>query len=150
MGHDYTELIGKTPLLKLNSLAADCGATVLVKLECMEPNSVKDRPVLSMIEGAIARGELDADTEVVEASSGNVAFAISSILQVKLGKKPLIFISRMHGADKAKAVRASGVPVVLTSKEEGTAAARRASLEYAAKREKVFHTAKSTPRTRSR
>ncbi|MHC4917219.1 MAG: pyridoxal-phosphate dependent enzyme, partial [Planctomycetota bacterium] len=72
VGRDYTELIGKTPLLRLNSLAADCGATVLVKLECMEPNSVKDRPVLSMIEGAIERGELDVDTEVVEASSGNV------------------------------------------------------------------------------
>jgi cysteine synthase A len=140
VARDYTGLIGRTPLLRLNSLAADCGATVLVKLESMEPNSVKDRPVLGMVEGAIARGEIGDDTEVVEASSGNVAFALSSVMQVKLGRKPLIFISRMHGATKARAVRISGVPVVLTSAEEGTASARRASREYAAGRQNVFHT----------
>jgi cysteine synthase A len=106
----------------------------------MEPNSVKDRPVLSMIDEAMARGDISDETEVVEASSGNVAFALSSIMQVRLGRKPLVFISRMHGATKARAVRISGVPVILTSAEEGTASARRASLEYAAGRENVFHT----------
>lgn len=139
VGVDYPDLVGRTPLLRLGSLAADCGATVLVKLECMEPNSVKDRAVKSIVEGAMARGELTADSEVVEASSGNLAFALSAILQARLKKKPRVFISKMHGATKIRAVRISGVPVVLTPAAEGTASARRASLEYAAGRENVFH-----------
>ncbi len=55
---DLTELIGHTPLLRLDRFAAGTEATVLAKLELMNPYSVKDREVRSMIEGAEARGEL--------------------------------------------------------------------------------------------
>jgi len=130
---NYMDLIGKTPLLKLGSLAEGCGATVLVKLECMEPGSVKDRPVLSMIEQAVARGDISDETEVVEASSGNVAFALSAIMGRMLGRKPKVFISKMHGAPKRKAVRASGIPIVLTPKEKGSYGSKLVSIDYAEK-----------------
>ena len=129
----YMDLIGRTPLLKLNSLARDCGAIVLVKLESMEPGSVKDRSVKSMIEQAIKRNEISDDTEVIEASSGNVAFAMSAIMAALLNKKPKIFISKMHGPPKRKAVRASGAPIILTSFEGGSYGSKIVSIEYAEK-----------------
>ena len=135
---DYTGVIGRTPLVRLPSVGADCPADVLLKLECMEPNSVKDRPIYSILEQAIARGEIDADTEVVEASSGNVAFAVCAILQVLTRRKPTIFISKMHGPTKARAVRVSGAPVMLTNAAEGTASAKRASVAHAESRENTF------------
>lgn len=135
---DYTGLIGRTPLLKLGPLAENCAATVLVKLECMEPNSVKDRPVYNIVRQAIKRGEISPETEVVEASSGNVAFALSAILKALMDHKPRIFISKMHGPVKARAVRVSGAPVMLTSSAEGTASAKRASVQYAEERGDVF------------
>jgi len=138
VGENYTDLIGNTPLLRLKRLAAGCKATVLVKLECMEPNSVKDRPVFSILQQAIERGEITADSEVVEASSGNVAFALSAILKSMMDRKPKIFMSKMHGEAKIRAVRVSGCPVVLTSKAEGTASAKRASVAYAEAAENVF------------
>ena len=138
VGNDYTDMIGNTPLIKLNSLAADCGATVLVKLESMEPNSVKDRAVYSIISEAINRGEISDISEIIEASSGNVAFALSSILKIKMNKKPKIFISKMHGKTKIKAVRITGCPVILTDSKGGTLTAKKASLAYAKKNKNVF------------
>lgn len=137
-GNDYTDLIGNTPLIKLNSLAADCGATVLVKLESMEPGSVKDRTVYSIISEAIKRGDISENSEIIEASSGNVAFALASILKVKINKKPKIFISKMHGETKIKGVRITGCPVVLTAAKGGTASAKKASLAYAEENKNVF------------
>jgi len=138
IGENYIQLIGKTPLLKLSSLNQGLEATVLVKLECMEPNSVKDRPVYGIVSEAVKRGEITADTEVVEASSGNVAFALSAILQAILKKKPKIFISKMHGKTKIKAVRASGCPVFLTNAEQGTRGAKAASVAFAKENKNTF------------
>ncbi len=138
VGRNYIDLIGKTPLLKLSKITDGCMATVLVKLESMEPNSVKDRTVYGIVSEAIKRGEITGDTEVIEASSGNVAYALSAILKATMDMKPRIFISKMHGETKIRAVRVSGCPVVLTAKSEGTRSAKRASLEYAQKHDNVF------------
>lgn len=138
VGKNYIDLIGKTPLLQLSSLNKGLGATVLVKLECMEPNSVKDRPVYGIVSEAIKRGEITDKTEVVEASSGNVAFALSAILKTLLNKKPKIFISKMHGESKIKAVRISGCPVFLTNAEQGTLGAKAASVEFAENQDNTF------------
>lgn len=127
----YTDLVFRTPLYRLNALAKGLGATVLVKLESMEPGSVKDRAVTGMIRAAMARGELTAGTAVVEASSGNVAFAMAAILQAEFGRKPLIFISCMHGPVKAKAVRCAGCPVILTPAAAGSHGAKLASVDHA-------------------
>lgn len=137
-GNTYTDLIGRTPLLRLSRITDDCKATVLVKLESLEPNSVKDRTVYSIVSEAIKRGDITEDTEVIEASSGNVAFALSAILKSVLNKKPRIYISKMHGETKIRAVRVSGCPVVLTAASEGTQSAKRASVDYAKSHDNIF------------
>jgi cysteine synthase A len=137
-GNTYTDLIGRTPLLRLSRITDGCKATVLVKLESLEPNSVKDRTVFSIVTEAIKRGDITEDTEVIEASSGNVAFALSAILKAMLNKKPRIYISKMHGETKIRAVRVSGCPVVLTAASEGTQSAKRASVDYAKSHENIF------------
>jgi len=138
VGTTYTDLIGRTPLFKLCKITDGCLAQVLVKLESLEPNSVKDRPVFSIISEAIRRGDITESTEVIEASSGNVAFALSAILKATMDRKPRIFISKMHGMTKIRAVRVSGCPVVLTAASEGTHSAKKASLDYAASHNDVF------------
>jgi len=138
VGSSYTDLIGNTPLFHLKRLGSMCHAEILVKLECMEPNSVKDRPVFQIIKSAIERGEINDETEVVEASSGNVAFALSAILQSLKNKKPKIFISKMHGDTKINMVRMSGCPVYLTNAEEGTKSAKKESILYAESHDHIF------------
>ena len=136
--NSYLDLIGRTPLLQVDRLAKDCCGTVLVKLESMEPGSVKDRAVANMVAEAVRRGDIGSDTEIVEASSGNLAFALSAILGVMCDRKPTIFMSKMHGPPKRRAVRISGSRIVLTNAEEGTRSAKRAAVEYAESREDVF------------
>ncbi len=138
VAEDYTALIGKTPLLNISRLVKDCRATVLVKLESMEPNSVKDRTVYSILSQAVKRGDIDKDSEVIEASSGNVAIAIAAILKTMMNKKPKIFISKMHGPSKARSVRITGTPIILTGKEEGSLSAKKGSVKYAANHDNVF------------
>ncbi|MFC2079571.1 PLP-dependent cysteine synthase family protein [Candidatus Bipolaricaulota bacterium] len=126
--------------MRIDRLAKDCHAQVLVKLESMEPGSVKDRAVASMVTEAVKRGDIGPETEVVEASSGNLAFALSAILGVMSDRKPTVFMSKMHGPPKRRAVRISRSRIVLTNADEGTLSAKRAAVEYAAGRDDVFET----------
>jgi cysteine synthase len=66
-----TGLIGHTPMLRLNRLAAGLDAEVLAKLEMFNPYSLKDRPALYMIEAAERSGQLKPGSTLIEASSGN-------------------------------------------------------------------------------
>jgi cysteine synthase A len=125
-------------LLRVERLAGNCGGELFVKLESMEPGSVKDRAVANMVAQAVRRGDIGPDTEVVEASSGNLAFALSAILGVMCERKPTIFMSKMHGPPKRRAVRISGSRIVLTNAEEGTRSAKRAAVEYSESRDDVF------------
>ena len=77
-----TELIGRTPMVRLGRLFADSPAQVLGKLEMMNPMSVKDRPVQNMLESALAAGAFAPGTELVEASSGNTAIAIENVCTI--------------------------------------------------------------------
>ena len=79
IANDLTELIGKTPLLRLHRLFPDCPANILAKLEAMNPTSIKDRPALFMIKNAIDAGYIKPGTEVVEATSGNTGIGIASL-----------------------------------------------------------------------
>lgn len=80
------ELIGKTPLVKLNKINTGF-ADVAVKLEYFNPgNSVKDRPALNMIEKAEQEGLIDKDTVIIEPTSGNTGIGLALVCAVKGNK----------------------------------------------------------------
>ena len=123
------ELIGQTPLLRLDKLFRDRDAEVFAKLEMLNPMSIKDRSVLSMIRGAIAAGRIDSDTEVVEASSGNTAIAIAS-LSVVLGFRVRIYMSELASVERRQILCAFGAKVIVTPSVEHTKGARSRAIEY--------------------
>ncbi|MFZ0159511.1 MAG: pyridoxal-phosphate dependent enzyme, partial [Kineosporiaceae bacterium] len=77
---DVTQLVGRTPLVRLNRIMDGAAATVVAKLEFYNPaNSVKDRIGVSMIEAAEATGELKQGGTIVEATSGNTGIALAMV-----------------------------------------------------------------------
>ena len=123
------DLIGKTPLVRLNRLFPEAKCTMLAKLEMCNPTSIKDRPVLSMIRKAIDAGQINARTEVVEASSGNTGIAIAS-LGAALGFPVRIFMSELCSEERRRMLCAYGAKVVITPGIEHTKGARKRALLY--------------------
>ena len=108
LANDILELIGKTPLLKLDD------AEIYVKLEYFNPlHSVKDRAALYMIEGAMSRGELRAGGTVVEATSGNTGIALAYIAARK-GLKLVTVLPENMSEERKKLLRHLGAEVVET------------------------------------
>lgn len=112
MFDSITEIIGKTPLLKLkNGVAA--------KLEYFNPaGSVKDRAVKFMLSAAETRGELNVGTTVIEPTSGNTGIAIAAICAAK-GLKAVIVMPDSYSAERRKIIAAYGAEIVLTDGSKG-------------------------------
>ena len=80
IANNITELIGNTPLVKLNHPSLKSGATILGKCEFMNPtSSVKDRIGFNMIKDALDRGLIKGNTRIIEPTSGNTGIALASI-----------------------------------------------------------------------
>jgi len=126
---DYSELIGRTPLLRLNRLFPDLPATVVAKLELSNPMSVKDRPVRHIIERALASGELTPGMELVEASSGNTAIAIAMFGAAR-GFPVRIFMSELCSVERFQILNAFGAKVMLTPGAEHTRGARARAIAW--------------------
>jgi len=123
------DLIGETPLLELKRVFGERPARILAKMECCNPTSIKDRAVLSMVRGAMARGEITERTEVVEASSGNTAIAIASLGAI-MGYQTRIFMSELCSVERQQILCAYGAHVVLTPASEHTKGARARAIAY--------------------
>ena len=132
------DLIGDTPILRLSRLYEKPKAKVLAKLEMLNPTSIKDRPVRSMVGEAIKRGEIDSNTTVIEASSGNTAIALAQFGAV-LGFKVRVYMSDLCSAERRKILCAYGAQVVITPGSEHTRGAKKRAVAYHENsREKTF------------
>lgn len=108
------DLIGNTPLVKLNHVSSDIEATILVKLEYLNPGgSIKDRIALKMIERAEASGELRPGGTIVEPTSGNTGVGLALVGQMK-GYRTICVTPDKVGEEKRAVLRAYGADVVVT------------------------------------
>jgi S-sulfo-L-cysteine synthase (O-acetyl-L-serine-dependent) len=106
--------VGNTPLVRLQRLPVANGNTLLVKLEGNNPaGSVKDRPALSMIQHAEARGEIKPGDRLIEATSGNTGIALAMAAAIKGYKMTLIMPDNMS-AERIASMKAYGAEIILT------------------------------------
>jgi cysteine synthase B len=106
--------VGNTPLVRLQRLPGDTSNTILVKLEGNNPaGSVKDRPAISMIKHAEARGEIKPGDRLIEATSGNTGIALAMAAAIKGYKMTLIMPDNMSEERRAS-MKAYGAEIILT------------------------------------
>ena len=118
-----TELIGRTPLVRLRALSPTGGAEVVAKLESAGPGgSVKDRAALAMIDAAEAEGKLAPGATIVEATSGNTGISLAMIAAVR-GYRCVLVMPEDMSLARRLILRAYGAEVVLTPAQEGMSGA---------------------------
>lgn len=111
---NITELIGNTPLVRLNSFSEQSGAVLLGKCEFMNPtSSVKDRIGHNMIKTAMEEGKINAETLIVEPTSGNTGIALASICAA-LGLKLTLTMPESMSIERRNLLKALGANLVLT------------------------------------
>lgn len=116
---NVTELVGNTPLVRLNRVVGDAPATVVAKLEYYNPaKSVKDRIGLSMIEAAEREGKIGPDTVIVEPTSGNTGIALAMVCAQR-GYRLVLTMPDTMSVERRKILRAFGAQLVLTPGAEG-------------------------------
>ncbi len=111
---NITELIGNTPLVRLNALSDATGAIILGKCEFMNPtSSVKDRIGFNMIKTAMDEGRINSNTLIVEPTSGNTGIALASICAA-LGLKLTLTMPESMSIERRNLLQALGANLVLT------------------------------------
>lgn len=116
--------IGHTPLVKLQRLPGQTSNTLLAKLEGNNPaGSVKDRPAMSMITRAEARGEIKPGDTLIEATSGNTGIALAMAASIK-GYRMILIMPEHLSIERRQSMRAFGAELLLTSESSGMEGAR--------------------------
>jgi cysteine synthase A len=132
------QTMGDTPLIKLNRVVPDGGATVLVKCEFFNPlNSVKDRIGVAMIAAGEQDGSLDADTHVVEPTSGNTGIALAFVCAAK-GYRLTLTMPESMSIERRALLRQLGATLVLTPAAEGMKGAINKAAEIVASEENAW------------
>lgn len=134
--NSVVELIGKTPLLRLNQIAPKW--QIYAKCEFMNPLSLKDRPVLQIIEDAEQSGRLNPGSTLIEVTSGNTGMAVAFIAAIK-GYKAILVMSEIQSLERRKVLKALGAELILTPASEGTAGARKRMKEILAEHPEYFY-----------
>ncbi|MBF0297802.1 MAG: cysteine synthase A [Oligoflexia bacterium] len=117
--NNISELIGKTPLVKINKTAEKVGANILAKLEYFNPaSSVKDRIAQAMIESAERNGLIKSDTIIIEPTSGNTGIGLAFIAATK-GLKLVLVMPETMSIERRKLMAAFGAELIITPGPEG-------------------------------
>ena len=118
------DYVGKTPLVRLQRIGQDNGNVILCKLEGNNPaGSVKDRPALSMIQRAEARGQIKPGDTLIEATSGNTGIALAMAAAIK-GYKMKLIMPDNGSAERKASMTAYGAELITVTKEESMEGAR--------------------------
>lgn len=138
VANNVTELIGSTPVVRLNRMAKKGDAEVLVKLEYFNPGgSVKDRIALNMILEAEKQGKLNKNTVIVEPTSGNTGIGLAMVAAAR-GYKMLLVMPDSMSEERRKLMKALGADFLLTPGEEGMNGAVRKAEELASQNPSYF------------
>jgi len=126
------DCVGNTPLVRLQRLQGETSNTILLKLEGNNPaGSVKDRPALSMIGHAEARGQIQPGDTLIEATSGNTGIALAMAAAIK-GYRMTLIMPESATDERKAAMTAYGAELILVSAEEGMEGARDLALQMQA------------------
>ena len=127
-----SEAIGNTPLLFIKSLSKECGANIYGKCEFFNPSgSVKDRIALHMIESALKEGKINADTTLIEPTSGNTGIGLAAVCAAK-GIKLILTMPESMSIERRKLLSAFGAKLELTPATQGMKGAVNRALELQA------------------
>ncbi|HJW65347.1 MAG TPA: cysteine synthase A [Candidatus Bathyarchaeia archaeon] len=136
--NNVLETVGKTPLIRLNSLTTESKATVVAKLESRNPGgSVKDRICLSMINEAEKQGLIKPDTVIIEPTSGNTGIGLAMVAAVK-GYRLILTMPETMSIERRSLLRAYGAELVLTPGPEGMGGAIKKADALSAETPKSF------------
>jgi cysteine synthase A len=129
---NVSELVGNTPLVQLNRLTAGCGATVVAKLEFMNPgHSVKDRIAAAMLDAAVAEGKIGPDTIILEPTSGNTGIGLAMVCAAR-GIKCAFVMPETMSRERKLLLKAYGADLILTPGPDGMGGAIKKAEEMAA------------------
>ncbi len=132
IANNVTELIGNTPLVRINRLSAGLKADVVAKLEFFNPaHSVKDRIGAAMIDAAEAAGKIGPDTIILEPTSGNTGIALAMVCAAR-GYKCTLVMPETMSLERRMLLRAYGADLILTPGPEGMGGAIKKAEELAA------------------
>jgi cysteine synthase A len=138
IANNVTELVGNTPLVKLNRVTAGAVATVVAKLEFFNPgSSVKDRIAVAMLDAAQAAGKIGPDTVILEPTSGNTGIGLAMVCAAR-GIKCAFTMPETMSRERKLLLKAYGAELILTPGPDGMGGAINKATELAAADSRYF------------